>query len=1413
MVWTLTVKIVVGVVVGLVVVGIIVGFVLAVTGSSGSGGGDVPPGQNCDPIETPTPTSVYLAVDRRDFYSTTSTSHGRGRTIDGDLVDENNTVLEKGIVDVVGLSQHPLTYPIGHQFWDSKSFGTVSCNDWTGYTARYSNKACLLSSLIADASTVQSGTGILVIESNKVLGDGGGYEYAPVLLDMDLNVEGLVIRHGGILLALGGKNVDVKSQFILVESGGLFQAGTHRSDSTGKATYRYMDKLTITLTHTAYGYDALGTVASQYGFNVYNPGTTNNAQGVDRNSPFTNSNMPFMNTFGPKVIAVGFNGSLELCGGVPTIQTYDNNWTAHDGDSGASRIGPDNNMYHFDPDTEQEEADKADVATSYPTTWARISNTVVNANDTVIPIAPEDQESVQSWKVGDQIVLTARSRQYTVMGDPAAILPMWMDHDNKEERDANEAANTKFLARYPPTGRPRQFEKDIGPEIATIASIGASEITVATGLHFRHDSTSTSVVSTNPMTGNKTTTVVQTALHIGLLTRHITIRSLLSGEAEGTGANVLVNTFDSPRTPVADEEWSGPGGAVIANAEAPTVSGLPQRHPDPPNGIWHPGDEIFAQCVEGKPRTNPRYSGPETEPAPVGNGSWVHGTATKTGPNSILGGHCNFRYGSSVRVDGVEQRHMGMPANFGSVARYNLHWHLAGQPRHWNGYLRPTTADGVYGKMPVDFSQLSEYDQTTWRRDAIACNGSIVAPFSRWVTIHGTTGVTIRNMVCFVSYGSGMFVEAGIEQSTTFDHNMMVSCLPCIKREYMNSVPLYPNVASDIVIPGFIWVKTNAARITRNVMACAPTGVCGVWAVPQRIAALRFPGSTTMGDSVLKLPGIAGGANVAGDGVRAYLSANTNTYDEMDNKPNDTACWVPEEFYTKLNVSQTGYGCTPMSANNSSTPTHVWADNVFYNILTSTSNFPEYLAEPSPGYDGSAPCFSSTISAGMATGVNVVGWENSAQWLPINGQDACTDSINVAQAPYAQTIWGGGDSRFAYQPIGGLEIKDYGELGITRSQNHFGNIVPIIITNQLTYSMGAAGPLVPGGGWLKQSPVHVYASAFIETSYRIEHDDPHDPPNVNSMQDADEWLMTSTNNVGRPDDTSSPNSPLAVIPSTGYFKSAFSSAMHCSSGGKGNLGYGGIYNIMYDCIFNGGLLLCSNNTIYGGAGALFGDMVHVVNGEFNGYNPDNNYGRHSLNNMFFVDVDTTRFTDAYEMLPTSFWEEREEWINTIGVYDTERTLHWRSTYAGNGAKRIGIAPNFELQKGIVPLHEDTEDWPAQEMLDANTGKQRKLPYLCGNNGKLFRTKDAEGSSVAMADYNVDQWKGIVVNAITRAFVSRKGIALGDRMCSYLHNEVPACWTHWNYYDGTDKATNRPDQMCCLPRDGSCDVAEERPPFS
>jgi hypothetical protein len=138
-------------------------------------------------------------------------------------------------------------------------------------------------------------------------------------------------------------------------------------------------------------------------------------------------------------------------------------------------------------------------------------------------------------------------------------------------------------------------------------------------------------------------------------------------------------------------------------------------------------------------------------------------------------GHTMYHRGSAGSISYTEFRHLGMP---GVLGRYSLHYHLAGDT------MRGSSVIGA----------------------------SIWDSGNRWLTIHGTNYLIVRDCVGYQSQGHGFFLEDGTEVFNVFDRNLAVQALTA-KPLPKQVVPFDKNDGS-----GFWWANSLNA-FTRNV-AC-----------------------------------------------------------------------------------------------------------------------------------------------------------------------------------------------------------------------------------------------------------------------------------------------------------------------------------------------------------------------------------------------------------------------------------------------------------------------------------------------------------------------------------------------------------------------------------------------------------------
>ncbi|XP_048119132.1 cell migration-inducing and hyaluronan-binding protein [Alosa alosa] len=104
-----------------------------------------------------------------------------------------------------------------------------------------------------------------------------------------------------------------------------------------------------------------------------------------------------------------------------------------------------------------------------------------------------------------------------------------------------------------------------------------------------------------------------------------------------------------------------------------------------------------------------------------------------------FGGHLKVERGfRAVHVEGVELKHMGQQ----SMGHYPVHFHMNGDVDEKGGYNPPT-----------------------YVRDL-----SIHHTFSRCVTVHGSNGLLVKDIVGYDALGHCFFTEDGPEERNTFDH-------------------------------------------------------------------------------------------------------------------------------------------------------------------------------------------------------------------------------------------------------------------------------------------------------------------------------------------------------------------------------------------------------------------------------------------------------------------------------------------------------------------------------------------------------------------------------------------------------------------------------------------------------------------
>ena len=1133
---------------------------------------------------------VQLLDDPRYFYSAGSTN-GVGRDVYGNLKDGTG-IIEGGLgmtSDKNGkdqLKKYLLTYAAGHPYYKSGDWGYLKSSvDWASFVK---TKATNLDTVLNTMDPNITKNKVLLIEGKtKPYSLGGQSKY---------QFKGIVIRHGGILL-IEDKDMEIKTEFILIESGGLLQAGSHfgnanniynnnvpYGDKKDKGQYRFKSNLKIILTNPDYGYRYMGVVTSQYSYKVYYPGVN-----LDIMEDYTGNSNHFSNKFGVKVIAVGFNGNYQMCGQVGLPKPYKGTWAANeiDGNCKYQRnfIDEQTLMTWFDGNnTEQKrEAIASNVETDYSMTWARLRGCVYYRGSKTIWLDKRDVGNayLSEWKKGSQIVITCKTKEFTNDKDYVGMVPLWVDNDKVEDRLENLKANREFIEFW----RNKGVEKSDGVEVATIEAINrkTGQVTLRDPLQFNHDSRR--VILTRDKSPKYV--VVDTNLHVCLLTRNIQITSEFSDIREKEpGCNIFKSNKEHLHhhaTGITDGKYNGPGSYVVCNYESDNKA-----------------KEVYSECYKhlsepDKIKSRHMFCR-EDKPEDIKSGHWIFGSSKKSGCNAIHGGHQMFRYGSSVRLDGVEMKYLGTPPNFGTVGQYPVHFHMAGYAKSFKEFLPSIN------NIPRDSiinPNGNYYVDRVFARESEVRNCSIWCSFARFVTVHGSHQINVKNNIGFLCYGSGYFVEDGVELNNTFEHNTAIACLTASKHRYWNPLPIYPSVSSDLAPASSFWFKNNQNRCFRNVMSNSPAPIIGIWAVPQDITKLRGPSTVCLGDEQLALPGMATRGNAMGHqevgGLNKYNK--TNKDNSVMDYSTKTPCWMPDNFVNSKAYGELGSRCSAFSFANCENPYSVWSENIIYCMLGGMSEFPEALGMHVGDYRGCGP-FGTTNGPHIGVSKKHNEYEGVPQFLPHNANNSCTDSIS--QCTYFTTKWGGSQGEhYSFKPISDSELnelnkKDYRP--VTIADGSHSNTIPKLFSNWLTFNLGPnAGNLWGGAGWIKSSPGWLINCCFLDNGGGSHSTN----PNKNCGEGA------------------------------GFFGKKLTTIFSMTCGDDHNA-YTNAYFVIHNLMTNGGVGLPPNPTIISGNKTFIDKKAELVSIEYN--TPGEKTNHSSPHDYYFPDF------KPFDHFSKEFWK-------------------------------------------------------------------------------------------------------------------------------------------------------------------------------
>ena len=1017
-------------------------------------------------------------ANHRHFFSMMSTEGEIGRDRNGNLMDNGNTI-EKGIDTRDESLPYPLTFEAGHEYYSENE----NAPDWAiidaSKTETWSDHVNTHGSCISGENIVSPE--VLVIEGTGVRSIQG----------INVDVKGLVVRQGAVLM-IGG-NVNLNTEFILIESGGLFQCGAENL-KYGKDTTK--EKFTINMETTSLGVAKQGSVASQYSYKWYLPGVTRDVDNEGRPlfTDFNGSNSHISNAFGPRPIAVGFNGNLSLKGYTGGSEMkYNGTWSTRN-TSTKERIH-----------NEDDDMSIGLYDTSYACLHGHVEEGSGGKGSLQLQLSQEMKGNIEHWVLGSKIVVTYEPRhqaETTSFPDTLGLPRVWLNFDDTIQRNANQVAVDELK---------RSDDNDVGCEVCTIASVDVASgvVHLVDPLKFNRswegDGTSTwTTVKRN--IGSVQSIDVDTRIHVSLLTRPITITGMAEDNSQAGGYNNSLCTYtgEGTRPLNAQDEigFNGSSGKCVPDFDLKkfSISGIDQsawvhtlayelrdqyredNMEDSKSGD-HDYKLAWRSAIEGAADVDSYVKILPEDIYPIHGGSWTLGTHGYSGSNASGGAHCQFRMGSSVDIDGVELYRMGSAANAGKIGRYTLHWHGANYTKSFDEYL----PDG----------------SGTHTRNAIFQNSSTWCCPSRSVTIHGTSEVTCKNNTSFLTYGSARFTESGLERFNTFEHELIIANLTLSKNQYMNPAPMFGYSGFSFNSTGAFWLKNNFNNIVRCVVTGLPRGMFWNWPVSQRIDVLSNLVDTCPGDSVRKLP-CHGGHRIlfGGDNCGTNPSGYFPDY-----------AWVPEKY--KLLGLAGSSGAALYSDTNQANPFGHNLMNVTYNSSGFNAYIQTHAAVSNPGVGPTSP-FSQESANELSVYAKYTkdAWPNP-NFMPTAGMNGQCELITTDEY-MSSLINGSTDGDKVFRPYSESQFEHLSGTGTgycctdTRpgpgntagtNKDECSRIVPVIINGHLSWAGNAIGGNAGGAIWVK-SAQHVFnaccslgrgASSFITSqepwrtsaSYRV----------------------------------------------------------------------------------------------------------------------------------------------------------------------------------------------------------------------------------------------------------------------------------------------------------------------------------------
>jgi hypothetical protein len=209
-----------------------------------------------------------------------------------------------------------------------------------------------------------------------------------------------------------------------------------------------------------------------------------------------------------------------------------------------------------------------------------------------------------------------------------------------------------------------------------------------------------------------------------------------------------------------------------------TTQGVPSTERKPPHGLAFIAEERTIKAIDGNQlvlnapldRQHHAADGQHVEVANLSRNVVVESADPQKGR-----GHTMYHRHSAGAISYAELRHLGKE---GVLGRYPLHFHLCGDTMRGSSVIGASIHDSA----------------------------------NRWLTIHGTNYLVVRDCVGYQSLGHGFFLEDGTEVYNVLDRNLAVQAY-AHKRQAGQALPFDSNLGA-----GFWWANC-LNTFTRNV-AC-----------------------------------------------------------------------------------------------------------------------------------------------------------------------------------------------------------------------------------------------------------------------------------------------------------------------------------------------------------------------------------------------------------------------------------------------------------------------------------------------------------------------------------------------------------------------------------------------------------------